>query len=313
MTDLPPEPLVASDVDLRGMPWMPLETQRLLDSDLFALATAEEFRAAIVLWCKAWQQVPAGSLPSDERVLAHLSGAGARWPKLRAMALRGFVKCSDGRYYHPVIAEKVLEAWKERVRNREKQRAFRAKKGGGDGDVTVTQPGTKRLRDRDVTPDRDRDRDRDRDIEKLGGNINRGQCLTVGAAPPEKPQPPDPPQPPELPEAGRSPRGSRLPEGWAPSVELLAWAKAERPDLDLDRTLAQFADYWTAQAGQRARKANWDATWRNWVRREPRKSPSPAALPRQTSSREQRIAAYYAQAKAYHGERDVTAEVELLQ
>jgi hypothetical protein len=39
------------------------------------------------------------------------------------------------------------------------------------------------------------------------------------------------------------------------------------------------------------------------------KAPSPA---RQPSSREQRIAAYYAQAAAYQGERDVTAEVKLL-
>lgn len=149
ISDLPPEPLVAADVDLRGMPWMPLDTQRLLDSDLFALATAEEFRAAVVLWCKAWQQVPAGSLPSDDRVLAHLSGTGARWQKVKAMALRGFVLCSDGRLYHSVIVEKVEDAWKERLRNREKQRKWREKaalrNGNADGDVTVTQPGTKPL------------------------------------------------------------------------------------------------------------------------------------------------------------------------
>jgi len=114
LSDLPPEPLVAADVDLRGMPWMPLDTQRLLDSDLFALATAEEFRAAVVLWCKAWQQVPAGSLPSDDRVLSHLSGTGARWPKVKAMATRGFVLCADGRLYHELLAEKALEAWDRR-------------------------------------------------------------------------------------------------------------------------------------------------------------------------------------------------------
>ena len=149
LADIPPEPLVAAEVDLRGMPWMPLDTQRLLDSDLFALATAEEFRAAVVLWCKAWQQVPAGSLPSDDRVLAHLSGMGTRWQKVKDVALRGFVLCNDGRLYHSVIAEKVADAWAERVRNREKQRKWREKmqlrNGNADGDVTVTQPVTQPL------------------------------------------------------------------------------------------------------------------------------------------------------------------------
>ncbi len=97
---------------------MPIDTVRLLDSDLNALATGDEFRAAVRLWCKAWHQVPAGSLPDDERILAALSGFGSRWKKLRPMALRGFVKCSDGRLYHPVIAQKALEAWAYRQAQR---------------------------------------------------------------------------------------------------------------------------------------------------------------------------------------------------
>lgn len=108
-----PEPLVPADVDLRGMPWMPVDTVRLLDSDLFALSTGDEFKAAVALWCKAWQQKPAGSLPSDDRVLAHLSGA-KQWKKVKSMAMRGFLLRRDGRWYHPVIADKALEAWQRR-------------------------------------------------------------------------------------------------------------------------------------------------------------------------------------------------------
>lgn len=107
-------PLVPGDVDLRGLPWMRLDTSRLLDSDLFALSTGDEFKAAVALWCKAWTQAPAGSLPTDDRVLAHLSGAGPRWKKVKAMALRGWVMCDDGRMYHPVVSEQVLAAWAER-------------------------------------------------------------------------------------------------------------------------------------------------------------------------------------------------------
>lgn len=59
-----PEPLVPLEANVRRMPYMPIEPTRLLDSDLFALSTGDEFKAAVALWCKAWLQVPAGSLPS---------------------------------------------------------------------------------------------------------------------------------------------------------------------------------------------------------------------------------------------------------
>jgi hypothetical protein len=110
---------------------MPMDVVRVLDSDLFALSTGDEFKASLSLWCKAWLQVPAASLPDDDRVLAHLSGAGTRWRRVKEMALRGWVKCSDGRLYHPVIAEKAAEAWKHRLAQRE-----RANKRWGNTDST---------------------------------------------------------------------------------------------------------------------------------------------------------------------------------
>lgn len=116
-----PEPLTPPDCDLRGLPFMPMDTIRVLDSDLFAVSTGDEFKAAFALWCKAWQQIPAGSLPDDDRVLAHLSGAGARWRKVKATALRNWVKCADGRLYHPTVAEKALEALPARQEYKEKR------------------------------------------------------------------------------------------------------------------------------------------------------------------------------------------------
>jgi hypothetical protein len=61
-----------------------------------------------------------------------------------------------------------------------------------------------------------------------------------------------------------SPRGSRLPIDWQPSIEEQDFARqlGIDPYTEADR----FRDYWTAQAGQRATKANWTATWRNWCR-----------------------------------------------
>lgn len=125
-----PEALTPPDCDLRDFAFMPLDASRLLDSDLFALATGDEFKAAIALWCKAWMQIPAGSLPDDDRVLAHLSGAGAKWKKVKLMALRGFVKCDDGRLYHPVVCEKANEAWAKKQSYRERSKKGNAKRWG---------------------------------------------------------------------------------------------------------------------------------------------------------------------------------------
>lgn len=107
------EPLTPADCDLRGMRFMALDVIRLLDSDLFALTTGDEFKAAVALWCKSWTQVPAASLPDDDRILAHLSAA-KNWKRVKEAAMRGWIKCTDGRWYHPVVAEKALDAWDRR-------------------------------------------------------------------------------------------------------------------------------------------------------------------------------------------------------
>jgi hypothetical protein len=111
------EPLTPPDCDLRssGMVFMPLDVGRMMDSDQFAMATGDEFKAAMALYAKAWLQVPAASLPNDDRVLAHLAGGYTprRWRKVKDVAMRGWVLCTDGRLYHPVIAEFAHDAWEK--------------------------------------------------------------------------------------------------------------------------------------------------------------------------------------------------------
>lgn len=126
-----PEPLVAPEVDLRDFVFMPLDVVRLRDSDLGVVCTDAEIRAALWLWCAAWHQVPAASLPDDDRVLASMAGFGrgsdalTRWKEVRQGALRGFVKCVDGRLYHSVIAEKAVEAWNEKQSFRKRREDFK--------------------------------------------------------------------------------------------------------------------------------------------------------------------------------------------
>lgn len=66
----------------------------------------------------------------------------------------------------------------------------------------------------------------------------------------------------------RSPNGSRLPPDWVCPDEWIAFCRTERPDLDPEVTACRFADYWHGVAGAKGRKADWAATWRNWVRGE---------------------------------------------
>lgn len=130
LTDLP-APLTAPDCDLRDFAFMPLDVVRLRDSDLAVTAEADEFRCAVLLWCASWHQVPAASLPDDDKILAQYAGYGRvvkEWMKVRAGALRGWIKCADGRLYHPVVAEKASEAWTAKLRQRLKTECARIKK-----------------------------------------------------------------------------------------------------------------------------------------------------------------------------------------
>jgi hypothetical protein len=133
-TDHLPAPLTDPDCDLRDFAFMPLDAARVLDSDLFALTNGEEFKCAFALWCKAWLQIPAGSLPNDDRVLAFLSGAGSRWKRVKPMALRGFVECNDGRLYHSVVCEKANEAWAKKQSFRDRSRKGNEKRWGAAKD-----------------------------------------------------------------------------------------------------------------------------------------------------------------------------------
>ena len=136
MDDQPP-PLVSGDIDLTGFGGFMLDVNKLLASQLVAICTPEEGWAALMLWCRAWQQKPHGSLPNDEKVLRVFAqvASDAKWKKLRPVAMRGFYLCSDGRYYHATIACEVEKAWLKRLayrKDHDRVKKFRASKKGGD-------------------------------------------------------------------------------------------------------------------------------------------------------------------------------------
>jgi uncharacterized protein YdaU (DUF1376 family) len=128
MTNELPAPLVPVEVDLRDFAFMPLEVSRLLRSRTWLKAKRQpEIGFYLVnLWAGAWHEVPAGSLPDDDDVLADLARCTAtRWKKLRGEILAAWVRCADGRLYHPVVAEKARDAWAHKLAQRRRTQAAR--------------------------------------------------------------------------------------------------------------------------------------------------------------------------------------------
>lgn len=118
-----PKPLTPPGVDMAPFEYMPLNVAQLQRSETWAMASGDEAKAAMNLWMKAWQEVPAASLPNNEAVLATWSGSGPNWSEVRDVALRGFVLCSDGRLYHQKMAEKVIESLAKMRRQRHQTQA----------------------------------------------------------------------------------------------------------------------------------------------------------------------------------------------
>lgn len=61
-------------------------------------------------------------------------------------------------------------------------------------------------------------------------------------------------------------RGTRVPEDFAPTIEMIAWARTNTPLVGQAAT-EDFMDYWRGKSGRDATKLDWVATWRRWMRK----------------------------------------------
>jgi hypothetical protein len=133
MTEQLPDPFVPPDVDLNGYEFMPLYGDRLFGSDFSLEVSDHVFRVGLRMWWAAWKQVPAASLPGSEASLCKLAGFDslAKWRKVRDQVMRNFVLCSDGRYYHRMLAPLAIKAWQARVEAQAKGKKGAAKRWSG--------------------------------------------------------------------------------------------------------------------------------------------------------------------------------------
>lgn len=129
-----PAPMTPPDCDLSDFAFMPLDVARLRDSELASNETPEACWAAVLLWAASWHQIPAASIPNDDKWIAKQAGYALRgkidraWADVRPGAMRGWVECSDGRLYHSVVAEKARDAWKSKIEQRYRTEVSRVKK-----------------------------------------------------------------------------------------------------------------------------------------------------------------------------------------
>lgn len=91
-------------------------------------------------------------------------------------------------------------------------------------------------------------------------------------------------------------QGTRLQPDWIPDEASIADAFRIQPGWSREKVLdvaESFRDYWVSLSGSRGIKADWHATWRNWVRRE-RSSASgghhPSAAERREAERRDALA-----------------------
>lgn len=141
-----PDPLTPADCDLQDFKFMPLDVARLRDSDMASEQTPEENWAAVLLWSAAWHQVPAASMPDSDNWIAKAAGymmrgrIDPRWKDVRPGAMRGFVLCSDGRWYHQVVAEKANDSWVGKLKQRLKTECARIKKHNDRHGIRIPFP-----------------------------------------------------------------------------------------------------------------------------------------------------------------------------
>jgi|GEM_PF-707226 len=148
--------------------------------------------------------------------------------------------------------------------------------------VTVTPPS--RVTRHEVTrTDIDIDKDTESQLSVLLTEGGESSPNAAPAAPPNESAeggqpaaddpaaaPAPPPEDPKPEKAPKARNGARLPDDWKLPKKWGDWALGEYPALaqeDVRNQADMFADHWRAKAGHDARKLDWQATWRNWMRR----------------------------------------------
>ena len=89
----------------------------------------------------------------------------------------------------------------------------------------------------------------------------------------------------------RRQRGKRIPDDFAVTPEMVAWARVRCPHVDGRTETEKFINHWRSESGQKAAKLDWVLTWKNWMIRAEEQAPRAAANGGQRSTTDDRVAA----------------------
>ena len=234
------------------MPWFRMYVDFLNDPKLISLAFEDQRHFIGVLALKSDGALD-NACDSDllDRIVAQrlwIDHAIIRDVKKRLVAA-GLIDSS----WQPVAWERrqfKSDSSKDRVAR------FRAKKkdvsNDGNDDETLQQRPSNAV-DTDTEADTDTDKEVVKKLAVVGGHA------ADDASPSATPGP-----------KSKAKTASRLPDGWVLPKTWGDWALKERPDMTAESVRKEaevFADFWHAKAGADAKKLDWQATWRNWIRR----------------------------------------------
>ena len=205
--------------------------------------TTEEHGAYMLLLAAMWRRN--GSVPDDDKDNARILGlTPAKWRKIKArlMATISGFRVEGG----TITQEKLQKTWG----NTQEKIAKNAANGAKGGRAASSK---------------------NKDL----GQANATETLKPKASIPEPEPEPEPEPDKKEAKASLSPSakkptstGTRIPDDWVLSQHLGEWSLDAGASEILIRSEAdKFKDYWRGVAGAKGRKADWDATWRNWIRK----------------------------------------------
>lgn len=121
--------LIPYPADTRAKGWrFELDYERVRQSDTWALTPAEYRPWLLMFWMVAWEQTPCGSMPSDDGLIcARIGMTPKSFAKAKPSLMRGWWLAEDGRLYHKIITERVLEMMDWRRKEAERKRGNRGK------------------------------------------------------------------------------------------------------------------------------------------------------------------------------------------
>ena len=240
--------------------WMPLYIGDYLRKTM--RLTAEQHGAYLLLIMDYWQNGPA---PDNDVVLSQIARLTPdAWSNARSI-LEQYFDVRDGHWYHNRLEEELAEASRRKGGAKakaaaaakarwEKKRAAEKAPADAPSNASSIAPSTPQAMPEQCP-------------SPSPSPVTTNPPSPIGDSPPQTDQQiaqPDPPPP-----KRETARGCYLPDDWRPNADARQTAHDEGlNDEEIDRCAAKFRDYWCAKSGAGARKRDWLATWRNWVRRE---------------------------------------------